>query len=87
MTEELVTEEVAPKAVPQQSAPRQRPTVDRSPLHGLMALTRRDLRKWYGNPIQLVISLVQPIVWLGLFGKALNFGAFVSSAGGSSSGR
>jgi len=53
-----------------------------SPTHGLWALTHRDLRKWYKNPIQLFISLIQPVVWLGLFGKAVNFGAFVSGAGG-----
>jgi ABC-2 type transport system permease protein len=55
------------------------PKLDKSPLHGLWALTNRDLVKWYKNPIQLFISLIQPIVWLGLFGKALNFGAFLSS--------
>jgi ABC-2 type transport system permease protein len=59
------------------------PRVDRSPVHGLWALTKRDLRKWYLNPFQLFISLIQPVVWLGLFGKAMNFGAFISGAGGS----
>ena len=54
-----------------------------SPVHGLWALTKRDLKKWYTNPYQLLISLIQPAVWLGLFGKAVNFGAFVSSAGAS----
>jgi ABC-2 type transport system permease protein len=56
------------------------PKLNKSPLHGLWALTNRDLVKWYKNPIQLIISLVQPIVWLGLFGKALNFGSFISSS-------
>ena len=65
-----------------ESATRPAPKMSRSPFHGLWALTNRDLRKWYTNPFQLAISLVQPIVWLGLFGKALNFGAFVSGAGG-----
>ena len=60
------------------------PKLNTSPLHGLWALTHRDLRKWYKNPIQLFISLIQPIVWLGLFGKAMNFGAFISGAGGTS---
>ena len=55
------------------------PKLNKSALHGLWALTNRDLVKWYKNPIQLFISLIQPIVWLGLFGKALNFGAFLSS--------
>jgi ABC-2 type transport system permease protein len=51
-----------------------------SPLHGLWALTHRDLRKWYANPVQLLVSLIQPIVWLGLFGKALNFGTFIPAS-------
>jgi ABC-2 type transport system permease protein len=59
------------------------PKVDKSPLHGLWALTNRDLRKWYTNPVQLFVSLIQPIVWLGLFGKALNFGSFISGSGAS----
>jgi ABC-2 type transport system permease protein len=57
------------------------PKMNKSPLHGIWALTNRDLKKWYKNPIQLVISLIQPIVWLGLFGKALNFAGFVSQSG------
>jgi ABC-2 type transport system permease protein len=57
------------------------PILSRSPLHGLWALTNRDLRKWYTNPIQLFTSLIQPVVWLALFGKALNFGTFISGSG------
>jgi ABC-2 type transport system permease protein len=57
------------------------PKVNKSPLHGLWALTNRDLRKWYTNPIQLIVSLIQPIIWLGLFGKALNFGTFIAGSG------
>jgi len=57
------------------------PKLDRSPFHGLWALTNRDLRKWYTSPPQLLISLITPIVWLGLFGKALNFASFISSSG------
>ena len=56
---------------------RQAPVLNKSPLHGLWALTNRDLVKWYKNPIQLIISLVQPAVWLGLFGNAFNLGKFV----------
>ncbi len=58
------------------------PRLNKSPLHGLWALTNRDLVKWYKNPIQLFISLIQPVVWLGLFGKALNFGAFIENQPG-----
>ncbi|HZY47911.1 MAG TPA: ABC transporter permease [Candidatus Bathyarchaeia archaeon] len=57
------------------------PKLNKSPLHGLWALTKRDLKKWYTNPYQLLISLIQPAVWLGLFGKAINFGSFVSAGG------
>ncbi len=58
------------------------PQLDKSPLHGLWALTNRDLVKWYKNPVQLLISLIQPVVWLGLFGKALNFGSFIENQPG-----
>lgn len=54
--------------------------IDRSPTHGLWALTRRDLRKWYTNPYQLIISLIQPVIWMGLFGKALNFSSFITAS-------
>ncbi len=54
--------------------------IDPSPIHGLWALTNRDLRKWYTNPFQLFMSLIQPVIWLGLFGKALDFGAIFSGS-------
>ncbi len=57
------------------------PKLNKSPIHGLWALTKRDLKKWYTNPYQLLISLIQPAVWLGLFGKAVNFGSFISAGG------
>ncbi len=47
-------------------------------------MTDRDLRKWYTNPYQLIISLIQPVIWMGLFGKALNFGSLLSAGAGSS---
>ncbi len=49
--------------------------LNQSPLHGLWALTNRELKKWYKTPIVLILSLIQPVIWLGLFGKAMNFGA------------
>ena len=60
-------------------AARPSPKLNTSPMHGLWALTERDLRKWYTNPYQLIISLIQPVIWMGLFGKALNFSSFISS--------
>jgi ABC-2 type transport system permease protein len=61
------------------------PKANTGPLHGLWALTQRDLRKWYSNPIQLFISLIQPVIWMGVFGKALNFGTFIAQSGASPS--
>ncbi|MCL4400511.1 MAG: ABC transporter permease [Candidatus Parvarchaeota archaeon] len=50
-------------------------------LRSLWSLTNRDLKKWYLAPVILIISLIQPVVWLGLFGKAFNFGSlFTGSA-------
>jgi ABC-2 type transport system permease protein len=43
-------------------------------LRGLWSLTNRDLKKWYLAPTILLISLIQPVVWLGLFGNAFNLG-------------
>jgi ABC-2 type transport system permease protein len=86
MTDELpvrstvtTQEEVMREEIEREREFRAAPKLNTSPLHGLWALTNRDLVKWYKNPIQLFISLIQPVVWLGLFGKALNFGAFLSS--------
>ncbi len=49
-------------------------------MSGLLALTGREIKKWYKNPFVLAISLVQPIIWMGLFGKAMNLGAIVPSS-------
>jgi ABC-2 type transport system permease protein len=73
---------LAPQAQAQQPV-RPMPKMNTGPFHGLWALTHRDLRKWYTNRIQLVIALVQPVIWMGVFGKALNFGAFITSSGAS----
>ena len=53
--------------------------VSKSKLHGLWALTNRELKKWYKAPAVFFITLIQPIIWLGLLGNALNFGSLVSS--------
>ncbi|MEM3059577.1 MAG: ABC transporter permease, partial [Methanomassiliicoccales archaeon] len=34
------------------------------------ALTVRELKHWYRVKIQIFMALLQPIVWLGLFGQA-----------------
>jgi ABC-2 type transport system permease protein len=49
--------------------------IDTSPLHGLWALTNRDLKKWYKVPFIFLMSLIQPFIWLALFGKAMNLTA------------
>jgi ABC-2 type transport system permease protein len=53
--------------------------VSRSRLHGLWALTNRELKKWYQAPIVFVISIIQPVIWMGLLGKAMNIGALIPS--------
>ena len=53
--------------------------VSKSKLHGLWALTNRELKKWYKAPTVFLLTLIQPIIWLGLLGNALNFGSLVSS--------
>jgi ABC-2 type transport system permease protein len=47
---------------------------------GLIALTGREIKKWYKNPFVLFISLVQPIIWMGLFGKAMNLSALAGNS-------
>ena len=37
-----------------------------NPLHGLWALTNRELKKWYKEPFIFFISIIQPIIWMGL---------------------
>jgi ABC-2 type transport system permease protein len=54
--------------------------LSRSKLHGLWALTNRELKKWYKAPAVFFITLIQPIIWLGLLGNALNFSSLVSAS-------
>ncbi|MGQ9782143.1 MAG: ABC transporter permease [Nitrososphaeria archaeon] len=62
--------------MPDSSSPADPPVeVNTSPLHGLWALTNRELKKWYKAPFILLMSLVQPFIWLALFGKAMNISA------------
>ncbi len=50
----------------------------KSKLHGLWALTNRELKKWYKAPTVFLLTLIQPVIWLGLLGNALNLGSLVS---------
>jgi ABC-2 type transport system permease protein len=54
--------------------------ISKSKLHGLWALTNRELKKWYKAPTVFILTLIQPIIWLGLLGNALNIGSLVSSS-------
>jgi ABC-2 type transport system permease protein len=54
--------------------------LSKSKLHGLWALTNRELKKWYKAPVVFALTLIQPIIWLGLLGNALNLGSLVSSS-------
>jgi len=53
--------------------------VSTSKVHGLWALTNRELKKWYKEPVIFILSIVQPIIWMGLFGKAMNIGGVFTS--------
>ena len=50
----------------------------RSKLHGLWALTNRELKKWYQQPFVFAMGIIQPILWLALLGKAMNIGNIVT---------
>jgi ABC-2 type transport system permease protein len=54
--------------------------VSKNRLHGLWALTNRDLKKWYQNPIVFIIGIIQPVLWLALLGKAMNISSIFSSS-------
>jgi ABC-2 type transport system permease protein len=43
-------------------------------LHGLWALTNRELKKWYKAPVVFLLTIIQPVLWMGLLGKAMNIG-------------
>jgi ABC-2 type transport system permease protein len=51
--------------------------VSQSKFHGLWALTNRELKKWYQQPIVFAMGIIQPILWLTLLGKAMNIGSIV----------
>ena len=54
--------------------------LSKNKLHGLWALTNRELKKWYKTPVVFFLTLIQPIIWLGLLGNALNLGSLVGSS-------
>ena len=51
-----------------------------SKFHGIWALTKRELKKWLKEPIILLMAILQPILWMGLFGKAMNIDNMSASA-------
>jgi ABC-2 type transport system permease protein len=36
------------------------------------AIAYRELKKWYRSPILIFMTPIQPLLWMGLYGKALN---------------
>jgi len=54
-------------------------------LHGLWALTNRELKKWYKVPVIFILSIIQPIIWMGLLGKAMNISSLFTGSSFSSS--
>ncbi|PWV36371.1 MAG: hypothetical protein DJ555_07630, partial [Desulfurococcaceae archaeon] len=43
----------------------------------LYTLYEREMRKWFRQKVQLVFIVVMPLMWMGLFGKSLNFSALL----------
>jgi ABC-2 type transport system permease protein len=54
-------------------------------LHGLWALTNRELKKWYKAPTIFILSIIQPIIWMGLLGKAMSIDSLFTGSSFSSS--
>jgi ABC-2 type transport system permease protein len=54
--------------------------ISKSKTHGLWALTNRELKKWYKAPVVFILTLIQPVLWLGLLGNALNIGGLFSTS-------
>ncbi|HWQ18015.1 MAG TPA: ABC transporter permease [Sulfolobales archaeon] len=43
----------------------------------LYTLYEREMRKWFRQKVQLVFVVLMPLMWMGLFGKSLNFSALL----------
>ncbi|MCP8309262.1 MAG: ABC transporter permease [archaeon] len=43
----------------------------------ITALSKRELRKWYRSPFLVFMMIIQPVMWMGLFGQAFNLTGFV----------
>jgi ABC-2 type transport system permease protein len=53
-----------------------------SKLHGIWALTNRELKKWYKAPVVFLLTIIQPVLWMGLLGKTMNIGALIPTIPG-----
>ncbi|MBC7131036.1 ABC transporter permease [Candidatus Bathyarchaeota archaeon] len=47
-------------------------------IRGLWALTVRELKKWVKEPIILMMAVLQPVIWMTLFGKSMDLGKMFS---------
>ena len=41
-------------------------------LNETYVLMCRELKRWYRSKVLLIATIIQPVLWLGLFGKAMN---------------
>lgn len=48
-------------------------------MRGLWALTSREIKKWLKDPLILLVTMIQPVIWMSLLGKAMNIGGLFSS--------
>ncbi len=57
----------------------ERTTRESNPFQGLWTLFDKDLKGWYKNYASLFIALAQPVVWLALYGKAIDYDAIFTN--------
>nr|MDO8099061.1 ABC transporter permease [Candidatus Njordarchaeota archaeon] len=53
-------------------------------MRGFVALTSRELEKWYKDPFVFSLTLIQPIIWMVLFGRDFNFSTLIQGMSGAS---
>jgi len=49
-------------------------------IRALWALTLRELKKWAEDPLMVIMIILQPFIWMGFLGKAMNIQGMFSSS-------
>ena len=51
-------------------------------MSALMALTSREIKKWYRRRVAIVFTFITPLFWLALFGKSFNLTSLFKTPSG-----